>query len=227
MTKAVFPLLLLFLCLEALQGAEEPSRRELVRKGVELVYNLDYAGGQKIFDQLKREDPESPVGYGMTVLNTWHQALFASRNLAVYEYGVPTPIGRPVPASLSATPEVKRFQEANEALQNICEKLLEKNPRDALALYFKSMSYENLTLQAMTYDRNWMRTRGYAKEADRLSREALSLDPGLIDAETSSATIEYVVGSLGVFARTFVRLFFGMKGDREGASQPKPLIRMQ
>jgi len=217
MKQAAFSLLMLLFCLQTLRGAEEPSQRELVRKGIELIYDLDHAGAQRIFDGLEKSDPESPVGYGMTALNAWHQTLFASRNLAVYEYGIPTPIGRDVPGSLSATSEMKHFQEANQTLQNLCERLLKKNPRDALALYFQSMSYENLTLQAMTYNRSWMRTREYAKTADRLSKEALKLDPSLIDAETSSATIEYVVGSLGFFTRLALRVFFGLKGDKAGA----------
>lgn len=217
MKRAVISLLLLFFGFLSLRGAEDPSQRESVRKGIELIYNLDHAGAQKIFDQLKKDNPESPVGYGMTALNAWHQLLFASRNLAVYEYGIPTPIGRDVPASLSAIPEMKHFEEANQALRNLCEELLKKNPQDALALYFKSMSYENSTLQVMTFDRNWLRTREYAKTAEKLSEETLSLDPGLIDAETSSATIEYVVGSLGFLTKLALRVFFGMKGDRTGA----------
>ena len=190
---------------------------ESVRKGIELMYNLDYAGAQKIFDQIKADNPESPVGYGMTAINAFHHMLFASRNLAVYAYGIPAPIDREVPASLSNTPEVKRFQDANRTLEEFCDKLLQKNPEDALALYFKSMSYENLTTQVMIYDRKWMRVKEYAKTADKLSQKTLSLDPTLIDAKLSNATIEYVVGSLNLVYRFALRVFFGLKGDKEAA----------
>jgi tetratricopeptide (TPR) repeat protein len=217
MKQVAISLLLILFSLDLLFGAEDIYHRESVRKGIELMYNLDYAGAQKIFDQIKKDDPESPVGYGMTALNAWHHMLFASRNLAIYEYGIPTPVGRGVPAALSDTPEMEHFQQANQALQDFCEELLKRNPQDALALYFESMSYENLTLQVMTFDRKWNLARKYAKTADRLSKETLSLDPGLIDAKTSSATIEYVVGSLGFLTKLALRLIFGLKGDKEGA----------
>jgi tetratricopeptide (TPR) repeat protein len=216
MKKVIVTLLLLFFGSQPIHGAEDISQREAVRKGIELIYNLDYAGAQKIFDQIKKDDPESPVGYGMTALNAFNQVLFASRNLAIYEYGIPAPIGRSVPSSLLDTPEQKRFEDANGALQEFCEKLLAQNPEDALALYFNGMSYDNLSILAMTHDRKIMRAKGYAKTAADLHKKALELDPGLIDAKASTAVLEYVVGSLNIFLRIGAR-FLGLKGDREGA----------
>jgi tetratricopeptide (TPR) repeat protein len=216
MKNAMVTLLWLFFGSQPIQGAEDISQREAVRKGIELIYNLDYAEAQKIFDQIKKDDPESPVGYGMTALNAFNQVLFASRNLAIYEYGIPAPIGRSVPASLLDTPEQKHFDDANGILQEFCEKLLEKNPEDALALYFNGMSYESLAILSMTHDRKIMRTKGYAKRAADLHKKVLELDPSLIDAKASSAVLEYVIGSLNFVLRIGARLF-GLKGDREGA----------
>ena len=215
-----FCLIFCVAALPALPQDEEVSAasiQESVRKGIELIYNLDYAGAQEIFDQIGKDNPESPIGHGMTALNAWHHMLFASRNLVIYEYGIPDPFSKEVPRSQTVPPEQKRFQDANQALLEFCEKLLQKNPNDALAIYFKSIYYENLTTQVLIYDRKWLRLKEYARTCDRLSKKALSLDPSLIDAKTSTATIEYAIGSLNFVVRFVLRAFFGLKGDRKGA----------
>ncbi len=217
MKKGIVPLLLFLFCIHHLHGVDDISQRESVRKGIELIYNLDYAGAQKIFDQLKKDYPESPVGYAMTAVNAWNQMNFASRNLAIYEYGIPAPIGTAVPSSLSATPEQKRFQDANQALQELCEKLLDKNPQDALALYFKGMSYENLSTLALTYSRDRTLALNHAKTAGKLHKEALKLDPSLIDSKTSTAVPEYAIGSLPWGIRFLASKILRVKGDKKGA----------
>ncbi len=210
----IFSLFLIF-CTKVLSADTDTFYREQVRPGLEAIYQLDYAQAQKIFDRLKTEHPESPVGYGMLAVTAWHELLFAARNLAVYEYGMPTPFGSSVPSSKTIVNEQQKFFQANKALQDVCEKSLAKNPRDALALYFKGLSYENLSTEALTLHHRERAATSYAKKAGNLHKEVLQLDRNLIDANTSIGVSEYVVGSSNWGLR-FLAMLLGLRGDKKG-----------
>ena len=197
-------------------GAQDVLHRERVREGIRAIYNLDYDGAQRIFDQIKKDDPGSPVGYGMTALTAWHKLLYSARNPAVFEYGIPTPFGHAPAPSESITPEQQAFLDANKALQDFCDKLLQEDPRNALALYFKGVSFENLSTQALTIERKYMIAIRHAKIAGKLHRDALALEPALVDAKTSTAVPEYVVGTYNITVR-WIGLLLGLRGNKKGA----------
>jgi tetratricopeptide (TPR) repeat protein len=218
MMRLPFCLLFALFCTTLLYGFEDQFLREPVREGIQAIYDLDYAKAQKIFDQLKKDYPENPVGYGMTAIRAWHELLFTSRNLAIYQYGIPTPfddIKKDSKRSISL--EEKQFLEANKTLQDFCEKLLKINPKDPLALYFKGVSYENLSTQALTLDGAFFRSISYAKDAAKSNEQVLQLNPSLVDANTSSAVSEYAVGSLNFLLRLSAYAI-GLHGDKKGAT---------
>ena len=217
------PIFFLFLvfCTRLLNAGQDTLHRERVREGLEAIYGLDYLQAERIFNQLKTEYPDSPVGYGMLAVTAWHELLFASRNLAVYEYGIPTPFGSGAPPSRSIAREQQHFSQANKTLQDVCERLLAQKPRDALVLYFKGLSYENLSLEALSLYRRQGAATSYARKASNFHKEVLQLDPSLIDANASIAVSEYVVGSSNWGLR-FLALLLGIRGDKKGA-----LVRLQ
>jgi tetratricopeptide (TPR) repeat protein len=217
MKRLLFALLFPLIRTSLLCGAEDPFLREPARQGINAIYDLDYEQSQKIFDKLKNDHPESPVGYGMTALRAWHELLFTSRNLVVYKYGMPTPmddVQEETTRSVSA--QEKEFLDANKKLQDCCDGLLGKDPKDPLALYFKGVSYENLSTHALTLDRSISRSRSYAKDAAKLHAKVLQLNPSMVDAKTSSAVPEYAVGSFNWTLR-WLAMLFGLNGDKKGA----------
>jgi tetratricopeptide (TPR) repeat protein len=217
MQRLLFFLIFPLMGASVLCGAQDPFLREPVREGIKAIYDLDYEQAQKIFDKLKSDYPESPVGHGMTALRAWHQLLFASRNLAIYEYGMPTPMDKVQGESKgSVSAQEKEFVDANKTLQDFCDRLLDKNPKDPLVLYFKGVSYENLATHALTLDRSISRSRSYAKDAGKLHEKALQLNPSLVDANTSTAVPEYAVGTFNWSFR-WLAMLFGLSGDKKGA----------
>ncbi len=216
MKQSILCLCLFVICNAPPCGAQDLLHRERVREGIRAIYNLDYDGAQRIFDQIKKEDPGSPVGYGMTALTAWHKLLYSARNAAVYEYGIPTPFGRAPAPSESMTPEQQAFLDANTALQDVCDQLLQEEPRNALALYFKGVSFENLSTQALTIERKYTLAIRHAKTAGKLHRDALALEPELVDAKTSTAVPEFVVGTYNITVR-WIGLLLGLRGNKKGA----------
>ncbi len=216
MRHLCFSLLVPLFCATFLYSVDDSFLREPVSDGVEAIYDLDYAKAQQIFDQLKKDHPENPVGYGMTAIRAWHELLFASRNLAIYKYGIPTPFdsAESLPKQAIAKEE-KEFLDRNKELQDFCEKLLRENPKNPLALYFKGVAYENLSTQSLTLAGRWLQSIGPAKTARKLHEEVLKLTPNLVDAKTSTAVPEYVVGTYNVFYR-WGALILGLRGDKKG-----------
>ena len=214
--KLLLSVLCPLFCANLLYGAEDPLLRVPVGEGIKAIYDLEYEKAQKIFDQLKKDHPDNPVGYGMTAIRAWHELLFSARNMAIYKYGIPTPFDSIEPQrSESISAIEKTFVEANRQLESFCDRLLKKNPQDPLALYFKGVSYENLSTQALTLDRRYSQTLSYAKTAGKIHKQLLALDPGFVDAKTSTAVPEYAVGSY--WALRFLSPFLGVRGDRKGA----------
>jgi tetratricopeptide (TPR) repeat protein len=216
MKQALVFLFFSLFCAGFLCAADDAFLREPVHQGIDAIYDLDYGKAQNIFDQIKKDHPENPVGYGMTAIRAWHELLFASRNLAIYKYGMPTPFdSSELKSKRSASFKETSFLEANKELRVVCDKILKEDSRNALALYFKGVSYENLSTKALTLDGDWRLAKRYADDAGDLHKDVLKYNPSLIDAKTSTAVPEYVVGSLNWLIRSF--LMFFIRGNKDGA----------
>lgn len=190
--------------------------RQQVQQGQDAIYRLDYAAADRIFSRIKTENPDSPVGHAMLAFAAWHQLLFASRNLALQEYGIPTPFGGEPADPASAVREHARFEETNNSLLLVCRRLLTKNPHDALALYFTGYANENFATEAYALRKDSGKARSYGKIAKYSHEETLKLSPSLVDANTSIAVYEYVVATLpGIYK--WLAWMIGVRGDRDTA----------
>ena len=74
-----------------LYANERTISRDSVREGIDAVYSLDYVKAWEIFGRLREEHAESPVVYGMLALTAYNELLFETRNLAVFQFDIPTP----------------------------------------------------------------------------------------------------------------------------------------
>ncbi len=198
-----------------LGGQELSGLDRRIREGQDALYRLDYAQAENIFKQLIEENPNSPVGYGMLSIATWNQLLFAASNLALDDYASPTPFtkGR---TYKNITQETRRFREANDNLLALCEKLLENNPQDALALYFEGLAYENLAAEAIVITKSRATAFNYGRKANSVHKKVLELDPDLIDAQVSVAGNEFAKATLP-WSIKWLAFLVGIRGDKEQA----------
>ena len=202
----------------SLYGNEAAIDREIILKGIREVYSLNHAEAWKIFGRLKDQYPESPVVQGMLALTAYNELLFDTRNLAVFQYGMPIPFEDIQPPEEMVEQKENRFLEANNALLSLCVRLIEKNPQDPVALYFQGMAYENMAMYTVTFHGNKVEAANLAKTAGRIHKEVLSLDPNMVDAKTSTAVPEYIVGSLP-FGIRWLGLIIGVHGDKKDAME--------
>ena len=199
-----------------LGGQQDPrglDRR--IREGQDALYRLDYAQAENIFKQLIEENPNSPVGYGMLSIATWNQLLFAASNLALDDYASPTPFTKSRTYK-NITQETRRFREANDNLLALCQKLLETDPQDALALYFEGLAYENLAAEAIVITKSRATAFSYGRKANSIHKKVLELDPSLIDAQVSIAGNEFAKATLP-WSIKWLAFLVGIRGNKEQA----------
>ncbi len=206
---------LLLLIGNSLWGQDQSAIDRRVREGQDAIYRLDYAEAERIFNQLIRENPDNPVGYGMLSITTWNQLLFASANYAIDDYATPTPFsqGR---THKDINREIRHFRETNDNLLALCERLLEKNPKDVLALYFKGLAYENLSAEAIVITKSTGTAINFGKKANNVHQEVLELDPNFVDANVSIAGNEFAKATLP-WSIKWLAFLIGIRGDKERA----------
>ena len=198
-----------------LGGQESGGLDRRVREGQEALYRLDYAQAEDIFKQLIEDNPDSPVGYGMLSIATWNQLLFAASNLALDDYASPTPFTKSRTYK-NITHETRRFREANDNLLALCERLLETNPDDTLALYFKGLAYENLAAEAIVITKSRGTAFNYGRKANSVHKRVVELDPDFVDAEVSIAGNEFAKATLP-WSIKWLAVLVGIRGDKEQA----------
>jgi len=214
-----------FTCLIAISllwGQGQSAIDQHVREGQDAIYRLDYATAERIFQQTIAENPESPVGYGMLAITTWNQLLAASANQALDDYATPTPFtkGR---THKNVNQEIKRFREANDNLLTVCEKILENNPKDVLALYFRGLAYENLSAEAIVITKNTGSAISNGRKAKNIHEQVLKLDPDFVDANVSIAGNEFAKATLP-WSIKWLAFLVGIRGSKEQAFQKLELV---
>ncbi len=209
-------LLSVYLSMGLLLGGQELSGLDRrLREGQDALYRLDYTQAENIFKQLIEENPNSPVGYGMLSIAIWNQLLFAASNLALDDYASPTPFTKSRTYK-NITQETRRFSQANDNLLALCEKLLENNPQDTLALYFEGLAYENLAAEAIVITKSKGTAFNYGRKANSVHKKVLELDPDFVDAQVSIASNEFAKATLP-WSIKWLAFLVGIRGNKEQA----------
>ena len=205
-----------------LWGQGQSAIDQRVREGQDAIYRLDYATAERIFQQIIAANPDSPVGYGMLSITTWNQLLFAAANQALDDYATPTPFtkGR---THKNVNQEIKRFREANDNLLTVCEKILENNPKDVLALYFRGLAYENLAGVAIAITKKTGDAISNGRKAKNIHEQVLKLDPNFVDANVSIAGNEFAKATLP-WSIKWLAFLVGIRGSKERAFQKLELV---
>jgi len=205
-----------------LWGQGQSAIDQRVREGQDAIYRLDYATAERIFQQIIAENPDSPVGYGMLSITTWNQLFFAAANQALDDYATPTPFtkGR---THKNVNQEIRRFREANNNLLTVCEKILENNPKDVLALYFRGLAYENLAGVAIAITKKTGDAISNGRKAKNIHEQVLKLDPNFVDANVSIAGNEFAKATLP-WSIKWLAFLVGIRGSKERAFQKLELV---
>jgi tetratricopeptide (TPR) repeat protein len=172
-----------------------------------------------------QQAPDDPVGYGMLAIVRWNELLFRAGKLALDDYATPTPFSdAPYKLRQSDVRAVQElFHQANGQLLEVCERRLRGNANDTLALYFKGVSFENLSAEAVAITKNSGQAIKYGNSAKNVHERLLALDPGFTDAYVSLAGHEFARATLP-WSIKWLAFLFGIRGDKERAFQSLELV---
>src|SRR5918912_3488718 len=142
-SKAAFQLLfVLALILDAsVAGAQTPAAPfdqkrfdELRAEGFEALYNLDYEGARRRFNEITRAFPEHPAGYQFIAVGLWLKTLNESRRLQASLYNQE---GFYKEKDDAVDPKTAaEFRELTRKAKELSQARLKQNPKDVEALYY-------------------------------------------------------------------------------------------
>jgi len=160
-------------------------------RGIDLLYNMDFDASARTFDSVCQLAPGDPRGHFFgSMVEFWRYAL--SRDETQYD----------------------RFVEGTEHVIEVCEGLLDNNPRDVKARFYLGgiLGYRGLAHQA---NGSILKAVKDGKVGFGYLEEAVRMDTSLYDARMGFGLFTYLVAKV---PRSFkwVTSVLGFSGDLEG-----------
>ena len=208
--------LIMFFAASGLYAQPPRELDALVDEGRDAMYRLEYPRAREVFGQVIERYPGSPVGHGMLVAASFNELLYTAANPILDAYGTPNPysgstIYKPIET------ESRRFHEATDRLIELTEGILEEDPGNAEAMYFRGLAEEYLAAEAIVIDRAKFSAARHGNRAKNIHESVLELDPDLVDAKMSVAAYEYAMGTLPFFFKLSLKVVSlgTLSGDKD------------
>ena len=213
--KTILILLLLLLpVLEpVLAPAATPFGSNLIDQGYHDMYNLQFLDAHLKFEQWIASHPQDPMGpvsdaaawlFGefdrlhiIDVQLFTDQSRFDNRDRLVPDATVR-----------------KHFDDRTDQAGRLADAALQRNPKDANALYVKTLISGMRSDYALMIEKRDLAALNYSKEASAYSRQALAADPTLYDAHLGSGVENYML-SLKFAPIRWLLSFTGASTSRE------------
>ena len=177
------------------------------------LYNLDFEGAHKQFSAWMQAHPEDPLGSASDAaaylfgefdrLSVIDVELFADQSRFDSR-------GR-----LTPDPAVRKaFEDRANQTNRLADAALAHNPKDANALYSKTLICGMRSDYALMIDKSDMTALSYSKQASALSRQTLAIQPTMYDAYLASGVENYML-SLKWAPLRWILSWTGAGTDRE------------
>ena len=138
------------------------------KRGIEYVYNLEFENADKVFNELVQARPKNPAGYFFLAMVDWWRILIDIDNEQYDE----------------------RFYEALDHVVDMCDDILDENPNDITALFFKGGSI-GFKGRLKAHRSSWFDAANAGRKALPIVQEASELDPNNYDILLGSGIYNY------------------------------------
>ena len=163
--KKVFLFILLFSFSIFAQNSDFDSR---VNDGIKQIYNIKFAEAEKTFRSVIADYPQHPAGRFFIAMIDWWKILLDPDNESYDEIF---------------------FQKLEDVIYQ-CDQLLDKNPKDVDALFFKGGSI-GFRGRLRAFRESWLKAADDGREALPIVEEAASLDPNNMDVQLGFGIYNY------------------------------------
>ncbi|MBM2845908.1 MAG: hypothetical protein HW407_1220 [Bacteroidetes bacterium] len=150
------------------QGVANQEFDAKTRRGIDLVYNLEFEKAEQEFGELIRLRPRDPAGHFFHAMVQWWRIII---NVDSEEYD-------------------DRFMDSLEVVIDLCDELLEQNENDVHALFFKggSIGFQG----RLKFHRNdYLGAANAGRKALPIVQDASTLDPENYDVLLGSGIYNY------------------------------------
>lgn|SRR5215210_701151 len=171
--------------------------QEQAKKGLDYLYNMDFAAADATFSVIATRYPDHPVSPFLQALVPWWT----------------------IQLEPSDTSEDEEFLAFMEKVLDLCERRLDANPRDLDAMFFKAGAHA-FRGRLLSDRKHWLKAARDGQQALKYLQKVVELDPKNDDLYFGLGTFHYmadVIPKKHKILRPFARLF--PKGDREKGLQ--------
>jgi hypothetical protein len=207
----LFALLLVIVVCPA--PAATPFGSNLIDQGYHDMYNLQFLDAHLKFEQWMASHPQDPMG-PVSDAAAW---LFGEFDrLHIIDVQLFTDQSR-FDNRDRLTPDTtvrKHFDDRTDQAGRLADAALQRNPKDANALYVKTLISGMRSDYALMIEKRDLAALNYSKEASAYSRQALAADPTLYDAHLASGVENYML-SLKFAPIRWLLSFTGASTSRE------------
>jgi len=178
----------------------DSQHREIARKGLDLQMNGDPDGAIEVFYEIRRDDPQSPLGYLLEADATWWKIYFATGNLIdpdVFDV-----------VSAPTTPYDSHFKSLIHAAISKAEARIRAGQNVARNYLYEGMAYALEARLAGLRGKDLPTARA-GKKMRTLLLKALELDPQLTDAYLGVGIYNYFVDTLPTIVK-ILKFFIGL-----------------
>jgi len=207
----------------ACMAADLPTGPPLVSEAFNKMYSSDFPGAQNVISRYIAEQPHDPLGYAvrgsaflfseLDRLGILESEFFESdRRISDSRKKL-----RPDKAAHDA------FYAATDKAQALAQATLDKNPNDPPALFSMCLTLGELVDYMALVEKKQIASLSVNKRAYRDAKHLLQVDPSFTDAYLTTGFTEYLVGTLPLVVRWFVK-FDDVQGNKEQGFQNLRLV---
>jgi tetratricopeptide (TPR) repeat protein len=168
---------------------------ELRREGFDALYNLDYEGARRRFDEMTRAFPAHPAGYQFLAAALWLRTLNESRRLQASLYNNEG-FYKEDKNDKGESKVAAEFKELTRKTKELCDLRLAADPKDVEALYYLGASEGLKAAWGSMVERSFMSALRNGNDSVDHHRDLLKIDPTFTDAKVTVGMYDYVVGTL-------------------------------
>ena len=187
------------------------------------MYNFDFPSAHAIIDPYVAAHPTEAFGYTIEAASYLYSEL---DRLGILETEFFESDKNISDARHKLKPDAKvhdSFYDAVNRAQSLSQAVLDKNPKDPEALFTLSLTLGELSDYMALVEKRQVASLAVTKRSYRLTKELLAIDSSYFDAYLTTGFTEYLVGSLPVVIRWFVK-FDDVQGDKEKGFRTLQLV---
>lgn len=192
-----------------------------IDKGYQDLYNLDFPAAHSAFQQHAATHPDDPLSVASDAaaylfgefdrLHVIDVELFADQDKFDHR------------EKLTPDPAVRKAFDERAALANkLADAALEKNPKDATALYVKTCISGMQSDYALLIEKRDLAALNLSKQASAYSKQVLAADPAMYDAYLASGVENYMLS----LKPAPIRFFLGITGAGTNKEEGLRLLRI-